>query len=105
MHGCLQAASADLAPARSRRRKLADTRSMDGSTTLMHYLAALMLESSPGVSRPLPHGAAAAANAASALHCANSNSTCARCAVLRLQLCLPRLHLALAGGQQTHVDR
>ncbi|KAL4422750.1 hypothetical protein ABPG75_008947 [Micractinium tetrahymenae] len=29
-------------------RKLADTRSMDGSTTLMHYLAALMLESSPG---------------------------------------------------------
>lgn len=29
-------------------KKLADTRSMDGSTTLMHYLAALMLESSPG---------------------------------------------------------
>ncbi|PSC73080.1 formin 5 isoform B [Micractinium conductrix] len=29
-------------------RKLADTRSMDGSTTLLHYLVALMAESSPG---------------------------------------------------------
>lgn len=31
------------------RRKLADTRSMDGSTTLVHYLTALMLDSAPGV--------------------------------------------------------
>lgn len=31
-------------------RKLADTRSMDGSTTLVHYLTALMLDSAPGVS-------------------------------------------------------
>ncbi|EFN51238.1 hypothetical protein CHLNCDRAFT_141254 [Chlorella variabilis] len=29
-------------------RKLADTRSMDGSTTLMHYLVALLLEEAPG---------------------------------------------------------
>ncbi|KAI3430465.1 hypothetical protein D9Q98_005060 [Chlorella vulgaris] len=29
-------------------RKLADTKSLDGRTTLMHYLAALMLESAPG---------------------------------------------------------
>jgi len=32
-------------------RKLADTRSMDNRTTLIHYLVALMLESAPGVSQ------------------------------------------------------
>lgn len=38
-----------LPPGCGARRKLADTRSMDGSTTLMHYLAALLAESAPQV--------------------------------------------------------
>ena len=38
-------------------RKLADTRSMDGSTTLMHYLVALLLEEAPGVRAPPGAGA------------------------------------------------